>query len=514
MKNQSIVTRNEEHVIGVLSGWDRLALRGCFRLLEYVDGMMIFLYRLGVLLKNYSEWALTLSNALKEACLAEAEQQGRPVIYVRSPEVRKDDLAREVLRDQPVSRGLICVITSLDPCDTYRVHGNRATQRLELRRERTKCLHVYKYWLDHQFGFLGARLQTWLPCRVEVWINGREWLAHRLDRRGIAYRRDDNCFPWIADFAAAQKVMNQVHRTRWIESLNRIWSWLCPEYLERFGGLEGYWTAYQSEWATDICFDSVESLRAIYRPLVRGAMTVLGCEDILRFMNKRRHVRGEVQSDYRLNPEGVRVKHKLHTNSVKAYDKAGSVLRIETTINRPSDFRVFRTKQGDPEGPKAWRSIRKSVVDLKRRAEVSEQVNRRYSEALGSLDTTTEVGQLAAPICRPVRRKGVRYRGLRPWSKEDRPLLEAVCRGEYVTAGFTNRDIAGHLYGSPSDDPAQRARIASRVCYRLRLLRQHGLIRKVKDQRRYHLTPKGRQILSAVLAAQHATLQQLNALAA
>ena len=63
-------------------------------------------------------------------------------------------------------------------------------------------------------------------------------------------------------------------------------------------------------------------------------------------------------------------------------------------------------------------------------------------------------------------------------------------------------------------DRSQRHRIASRVSYRLRLLRQHGLIRKVKNQRRYHVTPKGRKIISAVLAAQHATLQQLNAIAA
>jgi len=36
----------------------------------------------------------------------------------------------------------------------------------------------------------------------------------------------------------------------------------------------------------------------------------------------------------------------------------------------------------------------------------------------------------------------------------------------------------------------------------------------VKNQRRYHVTLKGRRIISAVLAAQAATLQQLNALAA
>ena len=57
---------------------------------------------------------------------------------------------------------------------------------------------------------MGARLQTWLPYGVQVWINGGEWLARRLDRRGIAYRRHDNCFPWIEDFDTAQKLMNRM----------------------------------------------------------------------------------------------------------------------------------------------------------------------------------------------------------------------------------------------------------------------------------------------------------------
>ncbi|MHC4405928.1 MAG: hypothetical protein ACYTG0_40320 [Planctomycetota bacterium] len=91
-----------------------------------------------------------------------------------------------------------------------------------------------------------------------------------------------------------------------------------------------------------------------------------------------------------------------------------------------------------------------------------------------------------------VRRNGIRYRALRPWSDEDRALLAAVSRGQYVTDGFTNRNVAGHLYPCRDADKKQRCRIASRVSYRLRLLRTHGLVRKVKSRRRYHVTPKGR----------------------
>jgi hypothetical protein len=514
MKNSPIVARKSSNVVGVLSGWDRLVFRGSIPVLNYVEAMLLFLRHLGVLLKDYSEWALDLSRQLKEACLAEAARSKRPVAYLPSSGVRKDEFARQILASNPVSEGLICTLKSVEPCRTFRIRGNWQTHHLELREEQTKCLHIYKYWLDPQFGFMGARLQTWLPCEVQVWVNGREWLARRMDRKGIAYRRHENCFPWIEDFSAAQRLFNQMQRTRWIGSLNRILSRLCPTYTEQFDGNAPYWTAFQTEWATDICFDKPETLRSLYRPLVRGAITTLGCDDVLRFLKKRADFGGEVKSSFRRREEGVRVKHYAGGNSVKAYDKADTVLRIETTINQPGQYRVFRAKQGDEQGEKAWRPLRKSVVDLHRRAEVSQQVNDRYEEALAALDTTQELIDLVAPICRPVRREGVRYRALRPWSDEDRSLLEAISRADYVATGFTNRDIAGHLYPGQHDDKRERARIASRVTYRIRLLRRHGLIRKLKNQRRYQVTTRGRHAFAAILIAQHATVQQLSALAA
>ena len=45
---------------------------------------------------------------------------------------------------------------------------------------------------------------------------------------------------------------------------------------------------------------------------------------------------------------GARIKHRMKNNWLKMYDKFGWVLRIETVINNPSEFRVrrLRTRQG------------------------------------------------------------------------------------------------------------------------------------------------------------------------
>ena len=234
----------------------------------------------------------------------------------------------------------------------------------------------------------------------------------------------------------------------------------------------------------------------------------------MRFMGKRTSFQGEVNGHYRKWDEGIRVKHQTGGNSVKVYDKGGSLLRIETTVNHPEQFRVFRAAEGGDPNEKSWRALRRSVVDMKARSEVSQRCNVRYAEGLASLDSTETMSDLVTPICQPVRRNGMRYRGLRPFAGDDQQLLTAVSRGEFTLGGFSNREIAAHLYGSASKDPTDRSRIASRVSYRLRILRAHGLIHKMKDRRRYRLSPKGQKILTAILASQTITLQQVNQLSA
>ena len=257
-------------------------------------------------------------------------------------------------------------------------------------------------------------------------------------------------------------------------------------------------------------------MATIYPQLVRGAIASFSSRDVLRFLGKRpdRRYQGEVVSDYKDRPEGVCVKHRAFGNSVKVYDKGGSLLRIETTVNNPGAFRSYRSSESDPDGPKSWRPMRKGVADMHRRAKVSQQSNDRYADALASLDTSTSVGQLAAKVCRPVRKAGTRYRALRPWSEEDRKLLDAINDGKFVVGGFCNRDLARQLYPPADDDPLERRRIASKVSYRLRILRAHGLIRKSPGRRRYHVATKGREIITALSRSQHMTLQQLNAIAA
>ena len=103
-----------------------------------------------------------------------------------------------------------------------------------------------------------------------------------------------------------------------------------------------------------------------------NGMQTFSSGDVMRFLGRKVHgnFEGEIVSDFKNRPEGIRIKHRVNDNSVKAYDKAGNCLRVETTMNDPGDFKVFRTKEGDPDGKPDWLPLRRGIADLYRRAQV------------------------------------------------------------------------------------------------------------------------------------------------
>jgi len=104
---------------------------------------------------------------------------------------------------------------------------------------------------------------------------------------------------------------------------------------------------------------------------------------------------------------------------------------------------------------------------------------------------------------------GRRVRGLNPLNTDDAELLAAVNRGEFAVAGFRNRDLRECLFGAAPRDAAKLRRQSSQITRRLRMLRAHGLIKKITGTHRYHVTSKGRVIITALLTARAANTRRL-----
>jgi len=511
---KTFLARHASLVTCVLSGFDRLVLRGTLLPLMRERAMHVFLSRANVRWLDCKAFALRTTERVKCVALAEAQRNDRPVRYLESSRTDKEKLARTLLAEHPLEKpGLICSFTVVEPCMSFEYHRAQDPQERGLKLRPRKCLDVYNYLFHPTFGFMNVRIQTWFPFNVQICLNGREWLARQLERRHSGFKRADNCFPWLANPALAQRLMDEQLDTDWPAALTTIARSINPLHGEIFAPwpMDYYWSGYQMEWATDIVFKDAGALGAIYPALVRHAVDHFKSPDVMRFLGQKLHgnFKGEVITSFKERPEGVRVKHFVRGNSIKMYDKAGNILRLETTTARTNDFKVLRPLRDDyPAEKLAWRPLRKGVADLHRRAEVSQRSNERYLQALAAVDDTTPCSRLFDAVSRPVMDDGRHFRAMRLSDPCDLVLFETISRGEFVTAGFRNRDLRAHLY-SPPKTPVDQRRLSGKVSRQLRLLRAHGVIRKIPKTHRYQLTERGRLLTAALRATRDASIQQL-----
>lgn len=514
---QNFLARHQSEVKGVLSGWDRIRFRGTNRHISHWAGMMQLLSLLSVLLKDFSVWAQSLTDQLRCATEKLAKDASRPIRYLYSSQIRKEDLVREIAEKDGITEGLIVVLSCVEPCYTWHVRKDRDAQKLKLEQFSGKCLHYYFYYQHPQFGLMHVRLQSWLPFTVNICINGREWLAQDLTRIKMPFEKRDNCFVDLADVPRAQQIFDMQLQTDWISTLSSMLDMVHPTHSQLFGRwtVPYYWSTDESEWATDVMFRSPDVLAKYYPPFVRYGITTFGPGDVMRFFGRRPLVKmlttGTVESHLGTRAEGVRIKHQLEGNSVKMYDKQGSVLRVETTINNPAVITVQRGTEKEPLKVQP-RKMRKGVADMARRANASQSVNERYLDSMAAVTQEEPLQQTIAPLCQPTELNGRRVRALSPLSQNDGKLLATIGQSEFILHGFRNQDLRTILF---QDDSTRTAKQKSGKVTRLfRLLRAHGLIRKVPKSHRYQVTAQGRLQITAILAAQHANTKELVQMAA
>jgi len=169
-------------------------------------------------------------------------EAGRIVKYLQSSQDDKEAIARSIASEQRITQSPVCALSCVESCWGFDIHRNGETKELEL------------------------------VQRPRI-------------RAGLGYRKQDNCFPWVADWEQAQPLMDRQLQTKW------------PKLLDEIAG----------------------HLNPIHKLTADGQING--------------HVRAEVTSELKRRQEGVRIKHRYNGNSVKLYDKAytpvGSVLRVD-----------------------------------------------------------------------------------------------------------------------------------------------------------------------------------------
>ena len=132
---------------------------------------------------------------------------------------------------------------------------------------------------------------------------------------------------------------------------------------------------------------------------------------------------------------------------------------------------------------------------------------------MATLRSDTPLRQLFDAHTHSFIREGRRYRALDIVGK-DRELLLAISDPKYAVCGITNSSLQNALLESTWANKHTGKALSARISRHLRLFREHGLIRKVPNQRKYMLTDTGRSLVTALPALLDASIQQLTEKAA
>jgi hypothetical protein len=498
---KEFVQRYEDRIHGVLSCFDRMLFRGYLLIMSGWQMAQFFNSR-NIRFRMLKTFLVEQAQRVKQHGIDLAKKEGRPFQYVQE-KTRKDDVAKEIAARDKIEEGLIVVFSVLEPCRTFSFRFEKGKPFVQSARR--KCLFLYFYFMDRDFGLIHVRLQTWFPLQIQVYVNAHEWLARKLDQKGIRYRKLENAFIWIEDLAKAQKLSDRFTSLDWPRLLTRYAKKVNPLLGNLLHSMSYYRVTTQSEYSTDILFKSPDQLEELFPRLLRHSTLCFGAKDVMSFLGRK--LRGTFQGDIvsyladfaikRL--PGIRIKHRVKQNWIKMYNKAGSVLRLEMVINDPTEFKIRKKVRRNDKNVMEWVDMRKGVAYLFRYREVSLAANGRYLDALAEVDDPTDAIQT---LDRITTRKQVApkrsVKAFNPVAREDHQLFQVLLNGQHCVRGFSNPDIRDKLHDSPFlktvPEPKRQSAKVSRLLHRCHA---HGLIAKVPHSRRWRVTRLGRVAMAA-----------------
>lgn len=497
-------------IVCVLHSFDRVLFKGHLALssvreLERFVDFTLKVRRCHFVKTLAPEWSERLVEHAKKL----AHQAGRQYEY-RTGRFKKDQWAESLIREQRIESGLVGVLCTQETCNSFTLAPGEKRPCFVSRPRQQRVL--YYYFLDPQLGLLHVRLQTWAPFTLQVYVNGHNWLAHQLSRLGVGFVQRDNAFLELDDPAQAQAQADRFARLHWPSILGRYARRINPLLGKELASYHVHWVVDQAEFATDLAFRSPTALAGLYQRLLRFAALTFTPRDILAFLGRKwdRRFDGEVQTEVKTDRLlGTRIKHRMTGNWLKMYDKFSRVLRVETVINRPQEFRVHRPRfHRDGTSTQGYFPMCKDVGNLIHYQEQALACNRRYLEALSIVDDPTPAYQQLRQLTEAKTATGRNSAGFNPARRDDTRLFAAVLDGDHIARGFRNKDIRALLFGDKSKPHSRHSAAVGRLLKRLHV---RQLIAKIPRTRRWRVTDAGRHILSTALKLYRDTWPELKA---
>ena len=483
--------QHEDEIGCVLSCFDRVVITGTLPDICHPKAMAGYLSYRDIRLFDYPCWAEPLRDEIRANAERLAAEAGLQIEFIRKFKAfRKEDRVRAILAERGHHPGLVHIFSAMETCSSYRPWHDKASGRTFLKSTPGKCLHYYFYCIDAQFGLCYLRLPTWAPFRLQFYFNGHGYLAQQLTQAGIGFDMADNAFLRIADPLEAQRLADSLDAETLHRHLDHWAQRFCPVLRHFRNGV--HWSFMQVEYATDVVFRQQAKFQPLYEAIVRTAVHVVKTEQVAMFLGHKLHTnyQGEVGNDFSTRIEGTRIRHHMGPASIKLYDKAGLIARVECTVNNVTFFKHHRyVEQRNGERVFKLAPLRKSIYSLGDLRQLMHAANDRYLAFMACLDNPDAAQKALAKMAAPVKVNGRSLRGFDLFRDPDYQLFLTLARGEWSISGFRAQDLRQHIDGLST----------GRASYLIKRLRAHGLIKKVAHTYKYFFTKLGRRVVVTAL---------------
>ena len=482
----TVATLLAEHVSFRCTSVDRIGIRGYVAGLQHEGGLVKFLLQRG-----YRIPSPAALNHNRERLGAELDAlvaaTGVPMVRFKGRE-SKEDLARPY-QDTALAAGrpgLVLVGKAQERTSSWRgfvddAHPQHRPSHPHIvwRRQSSVPDHWYFYFADPEWGPAFLKLCSYAPYPVWVCANGHEWAKRQLTKAGIEFLALDNGLRSVADPTAARRLCARLGAGHLRDLLRRMTA-VVPDPLnaaDRRVGFDWSYSIAQLEVSDTAVFDQPRRARAWFEAAIGGHLDLGRPERVALVVNRRVVNRGRFKTPGRFATEviarDVAPQLQIHYKSskAKAYLKEGRALRVETTVNNPSDFDLHKTLTAEN-----WRALRR----------LGAETNARFLAALGEGGAGFPDPATLESVVLPSVHDGQRAPGLRFGDPRTMALLGSVAAFAHVIGGLTNRSLRAQMAAlwRPAYSSAQAS-------YDLRRLRLKGFVERIGGTNTYRVTAQG-----------------------
>ena len=409
--------------------------------------------------------------------------------------VRKEDYVRPALKRRERNKrfGVYFILKSMELGGTFRSAAPKypvddPNYRI-LSRQRSRFTHYYFYIRDETLGPLVVCVASFLPFYTTYYLNGHHFITRELERRGVAYRSDDNSFLSTADPAALQAAAERLDAAT-IQKRLEYWTLLIgPKFSTKDRqevNLQRRYSINQVEYCRNFVFRRSFPIHKIFERSCELGLLRLSADQVSQIFSwpLRKRVRGRLETVLEKVEHGH---HVLRAYSKKAalrmYQKGRTFLRVEVLSNRLKDFQLNK-------GLENLEAVRQKLAAATDRFAAFE------AEALNTPIDFPLFQRLALPI----QHGRGRVPGIRHQEIHDTRLLrllEVLLPAGTQITGWRSRQM--HEAVLTAYGLSEPSYTLTQLRYDLRKLKAHGLVERLSRSYNYRLTSKGIRVAVMLL---------------